>query len=284
MEFEKKKRVSGNEEKYKIENLKIAREFSKKLLEEMGETVRSIVIFGSTSKSEQQKETSDIDIMVVLDNVSVFVTDELREAYRIISQNLIQNISNNRIHLMTLNLSDLWDMSRKSDPILVNILRHGVPLFDRDLVEPLQYLLEIGKIRPSKETVYNYLARSETLLSENQKYMEMAVSDLYYSVVDSVHSSLMVKGVQPPSPKEMPSLFKKTFKSNKELNKFSKEVDFFYKLYKDVENKKVGYISGEFYDQVVERASTLVQTLNKFTREEVEKTAPEDIESKKSKK
>ena len=132
MDFEQKKRNSLNEEQYHIENLKCAREFSKGLLEEMNELVRSIVLFGSNTHDTLDKN-SDIDIMVVLNNVTVYVSPELREAYTIILEKLSQKISP-KLHIMTVNLSDLWDMARKGDPVLTNILRYGHALFDSCLL------------------------------------------------------------------------------------------------------------------------------------------------------
>ena len=136
MDFQQKKRVSSREQNYHIENLRIARGFSKDLILEMKELVRSIVIFGSNTHDTLKKD-SDIDIMIILDNISVFVSDELREAYKIITNSLCNRYSS-KIHLMTVNLSDFWDMARKGDPVFINILRFGMPIFDRDLVEPMQ--------------------------------------------------------------------------------------------------------------------------------------------------
>ena len=91
MDFTQKKKLSANQEKYHIENLAIAREFSKELIKELKELVRSIVIFGSNTNNTLRKD-SDIDLMIVLDNVSIFVTEELREAYHIIVKKLNSDI------------------------------------------------------------------------------------------------------------------------------------------------------------------------------------------------
>jgi len=274
MEFEQKKRKTNNEENYHIENLKIAREFSKDLLGEMNEFVRSIVLFGSNTH-DTLKKNSDIDLMIVLDNVSVFVSEELREAYKIITKK-ISGKHSNRLHLLTVNLSDLWDMSRKGDPLLINILRHGIALFDRDLVEPMQYLLEIGRIKPTREAVYNYISRSETLLNETNKIFENAVMDLYYSVVDMIHATLMAQGITPMSPKEMPKIFKKVF-SGKKISVYSKDIEVFYKLVKDIEYKKIKNISGKEYDNYFKKASKLIENLSKFNTEELKKKDIFDI-------
>lgn len=274
MDFQQKKRMSSKEQNYHIENLRIARGFSKELILEMKELVRSIVLFGSNT-NDTLKQNSDIDIMVVLDNVSVFVSDELREAYKIITNSLINRYSN-KIHLMTINLSDLWDMARKGDPVLINILRYGMPIFDRDLVEPMQYLLEIGKIRPTKEAIYNYLARSKTLHEETQRHLEIAILDLYYSVVDIVHASLMCKSVMPPSPKEMPEIFKKNFKEKK-YEKISKDIELFYNISKDIEHKKSSQLTGKNYDELLKKSEIIIIELEKFIKLELESNKNLDL-------
>lgn len=269
MDFQQKKRVSSKEQNYHIENLRIARNFSKEMLVEMKELVRSIVLFGSNTH-DTLKNTSDIDIMIVLDNVSVFVSDELREAYKIITSNLTAKYSN-KIHLMTVNLSDLWDMARKADPVLINILRYGMPIFDRDLIEPMQYLLEIGKIRPTKESVYNYVSRAKTLHEETEKHLEIAVLDMYYSVVDIVHASLMVKKIMSPSPKDMKDIFKKNFKE-KNFKKISEDIDFFYKLAKEIEHGKAEKISGKKFDECRKKSEKILNELESFILSELKKT------------
>ncbi|MCA9495338.1 MAG: nucleotidyltransferase domain-containing protein [Nanoarchaeota archaeon] len=262
MDFTQKKRLSSNQEKYHIENLKIARDFSRELILEMKNLVKSIILFGSNTQNTLKKD-SDIDIMVVLDNISVFVSPELKEAYRVISQKLVENNSS-RLHIMTVNFSDLWDMARKGDPVLINVLRFGTPIFDRDIIEPLQYLLEIGKIKPTRETAYNYMARSQTLLDETKKHIHEAVLDLYYAIIDMVHSTLIIEKVEPKSPKEMPTVFEKTFKNNKQISKFSSEIKEFYKLAKDLEYGKVSDIKGSEYEKLEKKARNIITTLKTY--------------------
>lgn len=268
MDFQQKKKILNQENNYHLENLRISRSFSKEILLEMKELIRSIVLFGSNTHDTLNKD-SDIDIMIVLDNVGVFVSEELREAYRIISSNLC-NKHSNKIHLMTINLSDLWDMARKGDPVLINILRYGMPIFDRDLVEPLQYLLEIGKIRPTKEAVYNYMSRAKTLHEETEKHLEISILDMYYSVVDIVHAALMCKKIMPPSPKEMPQIFKKEFKEKK-YTKIVKDIELFYKIAKDIEHKKGEKITGKIYDELRKKSENILNELEKCIKIEIKK-------------
>lgn len=269
MDFEQKKRRPANENNYHLENLKIAREYSKSLILEMKELVKSIVLFGSNTHNTLNKN-SDIDLMIVLDNVSVFVSPELREAYRVITDNLTKETSS-KLHIMTVNLSELWDMARKGDPVLINILRFGVPLFDRDLIEPMQYLLEIGKIRPTREAVYNYMARSQTLLEETNKHLHNATLDLYYAIIDIVHATLILEKIMPPSPKEMPKIFAKTFKKTP-LEKYSKEIEEFYSIAKKLEYGKLTEISGKEFESLQKKATKLIETLKKYNEKKLKET------------
>jgi predicted nucleotidyltransferase len=267
MDFAQKRRFSANEQKYHIENLKVVREFSKSLILEMRSVVKAIVLFGSNTKDTLRKD-SDIDLMIVLDNVSVFVTPELREAYRIIVNKLVAE-SEKQLHIMTVNFSDLWDMARKGDPLLLNVLRYGLAIYDNNLIDPMQYLLEIGKIRPSREAVNNYMARSETLLTETRKHLEDAVLDLYYSVVDMVHATLMIEGMMPPAPKDMPGLFRKRFKGTK-LEKSCGVIEEFYKVAKEIERNR-GSVDGKLYDALNKRASVFIAALKSYNDEQLAK-------------
>lgn len=263
---EDKKRID-NDENYHIENLGIVRDFSKKLILEMNDLIKAIVIFGSNTHDTLDKD-SDIDLMIILDNVSVFVTDELREAYRIITTKLANKYPN-KLHLMNVNFSDYWDMVRKGDPVMINILRFGIPIYDKNIVEPMQYLLEIGKIKPSRETVYNYMSRSEMLLEENSKHLENSILDLYYAVIDIVHATLIVEKKMPPSPKEMPEIFKNTFR-NKPLSKYSKVIEEFYKISKDIEHKKTKKINGKLYDELRIKAENIIADLKEHIENNLE--------------
>lgn len=268
MDFEQKSKPKINEHDYHIENLKIARDFSKGLLKEMNEVVRSIVLFGSNTNNTQKK-TSDIDVMVILNNVSVFVTPELREAYKIITNKLNETVGQNKIHLMTINLSDFWDMNRKGDPVIINVLRYGIPIFDRDLVEPMQYLLEIGKIRPTKEAIYNYTARSRTLFDETDKHMQNSILDLYYATIDIMHAAIMTQNITPPSPKEMPQIFSKTFKGKK-IEKYSKDIKELYKITKELEKGTKKIYTGKDLDTLKNKTNKLIEELEIFIEKELE--------------
>ena len=270
MDIKQSSMPKKNHNNYHFENIKLTRDFSKEILEEMGDLIRCIVLFGSNAKNTQTKD-SDIDVLVVLNNVSVFVTNELRSAYSIITQKLNQKIGKGKFHIMSINITDFWDMTRIGDPIIINILRYGLPIYDCDIIEPMQHLLEIGKIRPTIESINRYSSRAKTLLNETKKHLEIAVMDLYYATTDIVHSTLMQKKITPPSPSEMPEIFKKTFKTKK-MKDLSATIDKVYKISKEIEHKTLdAKIDGKLYDELKKEVSFLIDELDKYNKIELRK-------------
>jgi uncharacterized protein (UPF0332 family) len=203
--------------------------------------------------------------MIVLDNVSMYVTPELRESYQIIVQKIVSQISP-KLHIMSVNLSDVWDMARKGDPLFINILRHGVALYDTSIIEPMQYLLEIGKIRPTTESIMNFRARSEQLLQDYTTHLENSYYDLYYALVDGVHALLMSYEVTPPSPKEMPEIIPH-YITSKKGQEVSQTLSSIYARVKEIEHRSGGQIT----TQELEKTHKSVKKQLAFCNQEIDK-------------
>ncbi len=157
----KQKETDKNKADYPEDDLDDAYKFSAELSREVGKFIKGVVLFGS--KARKKGPAHDIDILVILDDVTIYWTKEFVQTYRIIVDNLIAKISK-RLHITTFKYTSFWEYVRNGDPIAINILRDGVPLIDREFFRPLQLLLFQGRIRPSQEAVWNYYYKSpETL-------------------------------------------------------------------------------------------------------------------------
>ena len=80
-----------NEDKEFYETLKrleVAQKFSKKLYLEFKDFIKAIVFFGSSSR-EDFDENSDIDVLVIVDDVSLDLNKEAVEVYRLTVNRLI---------------------------------------------------------------------------------------------------------------------------------------------------------------------------------------------------
>lgn len=254
---------SPNVKLYPEDDLDLARQFAKKAHREFESIVKAIILFGSTARGKQS-DKKDIDILVIVDDVSIPVTSELIEAYRVIMERLIIDTSP-KLHVMSLKLSTWWEYIRASDPIAINILRDGVALIDTGFFDPIQKLLYYGRIRPSKEAVYTYFARSPQTLHNSKWHLLQAVIDLYWACIDASHAALMVIGEVPPAPDHVDDLLREKLAKNGLIpKKCSQTMNKFYKLYKDITYRRITEISGKEFDSLYKEADEFVTELRRF--------------------
>ena len=126
MKFSLKKQNVGVAN-YKKQDFDIAYEFSKKIYEEMKDLIKATVLFGSSARKTTSQ--GDIDVLVIIDDLTVRLTPELTEAYTLITEKLITEISP-MLHITTLKLTAFWEYVRAGDPIIINMLREGIALLD----------------------------------------------------------------------------------------------------------------------------------------------------------
>ena len=89
MKFDIKKKEVPNVRKYKGEDMEIAYEFAKKTYKEFGSFLKAIILFGSTIRHEKKNKEGDIDILLIVDDVSMVMTGDLVEVYRLIVEKII---------------------------------------------------------------------------------------------------------------------------------------------------------------------------------------------------
>ena len=100
----------------------------------------------------------------------------------------------------------------KGEPVVINVIRYGVPLIDfGGFFTPLKVLLATGRIKPSREAIYNALKRAPMHLARAKFNLLAAVDAIYWSMVDSAHAALMSAGKTPPSPEHIDIMLKEFF-------------------------------------------------------------------------
>ncbi len=190
----------------------IAMDFAKKTYERFNKLVKSIVLFGSVAK-KTPTPGSDLDIIMIIDDVTVNWDQELIAWYREELDKLLQQNPYRRdLHINTIKLSTWWDDLIRGDPVVINILRYGQSLIDfGGFFEPLKYLLIKGKIKSTPEAVYSCLERAPQHFARSKISELGTVEGLYWAMVDSSHAALISRGVLPPSPEHIPLNLKETF-------------------------------------------------------------------------
>lgn len=260
MEFTVQRKENENIHRYPTEDLKVAQKFTAQLKKELGDFLLASVVFGSVSR-KQSGAKSDIDIMIITDDASFVITDPLIEGYRIIVNNLIQRVSL-KLHITSMTFTAFWDHVKAGDPVIVNILRDGLPLLDSGFFDPLQRLLKQGRIRPSEESVWRYYGRSPQTLLNSRWHILQATLDLYWSVIDAAHSALMRKNVLPPTPEHVADLLEKTYVKPKLLEKkYADTMRKFYDLSKKITHRELKEVKGNDYEVLYKEAEAFVKRI-----------------------
>jgi predicted nucleotidyltransferase len=221
----------------------IAMDFAVKVYKKFNKVVKSIVLFGSTTK-QNITPGSDIDIMILIDDASIKWDQELIAWYREELEKIIQESPYKKdLHINTIKLSTWWEDLMRGDPVVLNILRYGEAMIDAGgFFNPLKQLLIQGKIKSTPEAIYSCLQRAPMHLARSKAAELGAVEGLYWTMVDSAHAALIAANVLPPSPEHIPGELKINFVSNGKLK--MRYVEWFRDL--NILHKKIAH--GEITD------------------------------------
>lgn len=255
---------------YNKEDLELAKQFSDKLKEELGDLLKGIVLFGSTARGTEEKG-SDIDVLVILNDLSIVLSQEVIQSLRVILENTAASVSNN-FHITTMHLSQFWDYARQGDPILVNIMRDGMPVYDTGFFLPFQNLLDEGKIRPTKEAVWAYYLRAPKTIKNAQWHLLQGIVDLYWAVIDASHAALMHVDVIPGAPHQVGDLLQEHFVKKGHLDKhYVRILKKFYMLAKDISHQHLVKMSGKDFDVHMLDADDFVKRMKFIISQKPEK-------------
>ena len=228
----------------------IAYDYATKVYQKFREVVKSIVLFGSTAK-ETQKEKSDVDIIIIVDDVLIRWDQELIAWYREELGKLTASLKYpKKLHVNTVTLSTFWNELLVGEPVVINVIRYGVSLIDfGGFFEPLKVLLARGRIKPSPEAIYNALRRAPFHMSRS-------------------NASLMAAKQVPPSPEHIPSLLNEVFVKKGMLK--DKYVDWYKEIYAiahHLSHGETAKISGKFIEMYQERADKFIGEMANLVKE-----------------
>ncbi|HLC33109.1 MAG TPA: nucleotidyltransferase domain-containing protein [Candidatus Nanoarchaeia archaeon] len=262
MDFKIKSRPHPNIPKYHSDDFDLAKKFAQAMERELGAFLKAAILFGSVARNETPTVSErDIDVLVIINDLTAILSEEVVQSYRVITENLASRVTR-RLHITTLKLTTFWEYVRNGDPIALNMLRDGVPLYDSGFFEPVQHLLFEGKIRPSKESVWLYFARAPATLNNAKGQILQATVDLYWAVVDSAHAALMHHGEVPPTPAHLPEMIeRKLVRTGLVNHKYADIMNSFYDLHKRITHRQVAEISGKQFDEYRATAEEFVKIM-----------------------
>lgn len=263
MKFDIKQRRNLNIDKYPNDDVTIARSFAKRLHLEFGNILKAVVLFGSAARKPTAARY-DIDVLIVVDDLSIRMTQEVIEAYKIIVEKTIGKVST-KLHVTSMTFTSFWEYARAGDPVAINILRDGVPIYDTGFFEPVQALLSQGRIRPSYESVWTYFGRAPRTLMNSRWHLLQATLDIYWAVIDAAHAALMHQGEIPPSPEHAADLLEEKLVSKGLIEKkYADTMRKFYKLMKGITHREIKEIKGNEFDAYIKEAEDFVERIKVF--------------------
>jgi predicted nucleotidyltransferase/uncharacterized protein (UPF0332 family) len=263
MQFKIQKKDDDNLQRYPTDDLRVANEFVKQLNAELEDFIVAAVLFGSSARRDTSPE-SDIDVLIIGNDIDFVMTQPLIETYRIIIEKLIAKNST-RLHVTSMTFTAFWDYSRAGDPVVVNILRDGISLHDSGFFRPLQHLLRQGRIRPSEESLWRYFSRAPKTMMNSRSHLMQATLDLYWAVIDAAHAALMKRNQVPPSPDHVADLLEKIYVKKKELEpKYIETMRKFYKLMKSITHREIQEIKGNEYEAYYKEASQFIGRMKRL--------------------
>lgn len=264
MDFTIEERKHPNVKNYTDTDYKLAEKFAHAMKKELGDFLKSVILFGSTARQEKTLYERDIDVLMLIDDLTLVLSPEVVQAYRVITENTAAKTSR-RLHITTMKLTNFWEYMRNGDPLALNMLRDGVPIIDSGIFEPLQMLLYQGRIRPTRESMYVYFARAPATLVNADWHIMQATLDLYWAVIDAAHAALIRVGEIPPTPSHMANIIHEKLVNKKLTSKKSAKVmDFFYKLSRKITHRQIRKITGKEYDKYKAEADAFVKEMKKI--------------------
>ena len=117
MDFTPQKRKPVREVPYHNEEYVLAKSFADEVVKELGDFVKSIVLFGSSVRKQplDALHSHDIDVLIIVNDLTLILNDEVTQSYRVIVHNLASKHAK-RLHITTMTLRFSWQPPNRMPP------------------------------------------------------------------------------------------------------------------------------------------------------------------------
>jgi len=244
----------------------IAMDFAAKVHKKFDTIVKATILFGSQAKNKATS-SSDIDMIIIVDDASIDWDLELIAWYREELGKLIAVSRYSReLHVNTIKLTTWWNDLMHGDSVVINILRYGEALIDiAGFFNPLKALLAQGKIHSTPEAVYAALQRAPLHLARSKAAQMGAIEGIYWTMIDSAQAALITLGKLPPSPEHVAPMLKENFVDTKMLKMeyviWYRDI---YVLHKSIVHRDINNIKGVEIDQWQDRARLFMKKMTEI--------------------
>jgi predicted nucleotidyltransferase len=261
-----KDKMKEMREKSQERRMEAAEEFSDKLNEKLGDKVKVVAVWGSVSKGEHGYD-SDIDTLVILDDTKLQkdVPDDAKDKIRKKVTNLAKE-TDDRITIQYFPfLTEFWDSLRKGEPLAIEAVRHGDPVYDTGLFMPAKRLLQRGKISGTQESVKKRLKSAAAGYKKAEKTVKSSTPHkLEQAMASAGQGPIMLAGRAPPGKEKVPDVLEEMFVEKGMLEE--EYVEIAREIYElgDKGEKNPQEVTGEELDEVLEKTDDFVRRMHKL--------------------
>ena len=245
----KKEKTAGKEKKLSIEEsqkkrLEVAQVFAKEISQEFKKSLKAVVVYGSTAKGKH-KETSDIDTFVIIDDTKLEqdIPPEVKERIGADLRRIAAKVDKNITIQAFMFLTEFWESVRSVEPLIMEILRFGIPIYDIGIFMPAKRMLQRGMLPTTNEAVAKRIHIAPQHLKMAEYRMKSGAHFMEQAMAAAGQAPLMLIGKIPPGKEDVPKELKFHFVEKKLLDQkyadMAQKIHDFAKEIEHAENKKI---------------------------------------------
>ena len=261
-----KDNIKEMREKSKQRRMESAEEFADQLVEKLGDKVKCVAVWGSVPQGEHGYD-SDIDTLVILDDTKLQkdVPQDARNKIRSKVTQLAKD-TDERITIQYFPfLTEFWDSLRNGEPLAIEAVRNGEPVFDVGIFMPAKRLLERGKISGTQESVRKRLKLAAGGYKKAENSLRSSIPHkLEQSMANAGQAPIMLAGKQPPAKEKVPDVLEDMFVENEMLEE--EYVEKGRKIYDfaDMGEKESQNVTGEMVEEHLQMTDDFVRRMHEL--------------------
>lgn len=261
-----KDKMKRMREKSRERRFESVEKFSDELNEKLGDKVKVVAVWGSVPQAEHGVD-SDIDTLVILDDTKL-KSDVPKDAKKKIRRKVtsLADEVDDRITIQYFPfLTEFWDSLRKGEPLAIEAVRNGEPVYDTGIFMPAKRLLQRGKISGTQESVKKRLKLAATGYKKAEKNMKSSIPHKLEQVVANAgQAPIMLVGKTPPGKEKVPDVLEEMFVEKDMLKQ--EVVDDAREIveFADIGEKNPKDVTGEALDRHLEKTDSFVRRMHKL--------------------
>ncbi|MBW2987801.1 hypothetical protein KY336_04590, partial [Candidatus Woesearchaeota archaeon] len=260
-----------------LDAVRVSEVHKQMVLKKFDKYIVSYVACGALFRGEGN-EKSDIDVFIVIDDTDVkkMTRMELRDRLMSIIYQMAFEAGaitgvKRQLHIQTYLLTDFWEILKDSaSPVIFTFLRDGIPFYDRGIYMPWKHLLDMGRIKPSREAIRKFNTSGDHFFdTAKRKLLQIGVEDAYYAVLNPSQAALMMKGFNPPTHRETGRLMREVFVQKEKLlePKYADILEEMIGLFKKWEYAEVKELSGKEVDEIMKKCELFRKRVEKLFKQ-----------------